>query len=81
MSKVKFKLNRAGVRELMKSPEALDVCKDYAYSIRNRCGDGYEVTWLVGKTRANASVAAMTPEAKRDNYEHNTLLKARGGGR
>ncbi|MBQ3856296.1 MAG: hypothetical protein II762_06385 [Ruminococcus sp.] len=80
MSKVDFKLNSAGVRQLLKSAEALDVVKDYAYAIRNRAGDGYEVTWMVGKTRVNASVAAMTPEARRDNYENNTLLKARGGG-
>lgn len=81
MSRVDFKLNSAGVRQLLRSPEALNVVKDYAYSIKNRAGDGYEVTWMAGKTRVNASVAAMTAEARRDNYEHNTLLKARGGGK
>ena len=78
MSKVRFELDRAGVRELMKSPEAMDVCKEYASAIRNRAGDGYEVDTYVGKTRANASVYAATYEARRDNYENNTLLKARG---
>ena len=43
---------------------------------RTIAGEGYEVTWRVGKTRVNASVAAMTPEAKRDNYDNNTLLKS-----
>ena len=80
MSKVDFKLNGAGVRQLLRSPEALNAVKDYAYSIKNRAGEGYEVTWMVGKNRANASVAAMTAEARRDNYDNNTLLKARGGG-
>jgi len=80
MSKGKFVLNSAGVRALLQSPEALNVVKDYAYEIQSRAGDGYEVTYMVGKNRANASVAAMTPEARRDNYENNTLLKARGGG-
>jgi len=81
MSKVKFKLNRAGVRELMQSSEALAICEQYAHAIQSRAGEGYEVTTMVGKTRANASVHAATEEARRDNYENNTLLKARGGGR
>ena len=81
MSKVKFKLDRAGVRELMQSPEAQNVCTEYANRILSRCpgGLGYEVSSMVGKTRANASVFAATPEARRDNYQNNTLLKARGG--
>lgn len=80
MSKVKFELNRAGVRELMQSGEAIAVCKEYADAIQARAGEGYEVTTYVGKTRANASVHAATPEARQDNLENNTLLKARGGG-
>lgn len=83
MSKVKFELNRAGVRELMQSSEARNVCMEYATQILNRCpgGLGYEISSMVGSTRANASVFAATPEARRDNYENNTLLKARGGVR
>ena len=67
MSKVKFKLNRAGVRELMKSQEMLDICTEYATDIRNRAGDGYEVSQYKGKNRANASVFAATKEASKDN--------------
>lgn len=81
MSKVKFKLNRAGVRDLLRSQEALNICQDYAQQIQSRAGDGYEVTTYTGANRVNASVHAATQEAIRDNYEHNTLLKARGGGR
>ncbi len=76
MSKVDFKLNSSGVRALLQSSEMMGVCKDYAYSIKSRAGEGYEVTWRVGKTRVNASVAPMTPEAKRDNFDNNTLLKS-----
>lgn len=81
MSKVKFELNRAGVRELMQSSEAMGVCMEYANKIYSRCpaGLGYEVSSMVGKTRAVASVFAGSPDARRDNYENNTLLKARGG--
>jgi hypothetical protein len=80
MSKVKFELNRAGVRELLRSEGALSVVLPYAESARNRAGDGYEVTTYVGRNRVNASVHAETYEARKDNYEHNTLLKSLGGG-
>lgn len=81
MSKVKFKLNEAGVGKLLKSPEAQALVMDYASRIRNKCGDGYETSVIIGKYRARASVIAATYEARRDNLENNTLLKARGGGR
>lgn len=61
----------------MQSSEMESICRGHADSIRNRCGDGYEVTTFTGKTRVNASVITATPEAMRDNMENNTLLKAR----
>ena len=80
MSKVDFKLNRAGVRELLRSPEALSVVESYAAPVQSRAGEGYEITTHTGKNRVNASVHAETYEARKDNYENNTLLKALGGG-
>ncbi|HEM3699033.1 TPA: hypothetical protein U1C85_002127 [Streptococcus suis] len=76
MARMKFKLNRAGVRDLLKSPEMQAVLTDKANGIRNRAGDGYESDIYVGKTRANAMVYADSFQAKRDNKKHNTLLKA-----
>ena len=76
MGNVRFKLDKAGVRELLKSSEMVDVCKSYASDIQGRCGEDYEVTTYVGKNRANASVHAATIEARRENYKNNTLLKA-----
>ncbi|HEL1545481.1 hypothetical protein HPA24_04455 [Streptococcus suis] len=76
MASMRFKLNRAGVRELMKSPEMQAVLTDKANGIRNRAGAGYESDIFVGKTRANAMVYADSIKAKRDNKKHNTLLKA-----
>ncbi|RRR49781.1 hypothetical protein EI999_09600 [Streptococcus suis] len=76
MASMKFKLNSAGVRELMKSPEMQAVLTDKANAIRNRAGDGYESDIYVGKTRANAMVYADSFKAKRDNNKNNTLLKA-----
>ena len=81
MSKVKFKLNRAGVRELMKSKGMLGICTEHADAVQSRAGEGYEVTTYIGKNRANASVMAATYKARKDNLKNNTLLKALGGGR
>ena len=80
MSKVKFELNRAGVRALLKSGEMANICKEHADRVRGAAGDGYEVTTYTGRNRVNASVHAETYEARKDNYENNTLLKALGGG-
>lgn len=76
MSNFKFKLNRAGVSQLMKSAEMKSVLISYASNIRNRCGNGYEQDIYVGTNRANAMVSAATAKAKRDNSKNNTLLKA-----
>lgn len=70
--KLKFELNRAGVRELLLSNEMLDVCEDYARRIQKNAGDGYGV--YRGRNRVNVSVE--TAEAMADNYRSNALLKA-----
>lgn len=76
MSKTTFKLNSAGVRQLMQSGEMQNVLKDEATIIKNSAGDGYEQDIYVGKTRANAMVYANTYQAKKENLKNNTLLKA-----
>lgn len=76
MSKLKFKLNFAGVGQLLKSAEMQAVLTEKASVIRNRAGDGFAQDVHVGKTRANAMVYADTYQAKRQNKKHNTLLKA-----
>ena len=76
MSNFVFKLNRAGVRELLKSQAMQGVLKKYATTIKNRAGDGYEQDIYVGKNRANAMVKAETFKARKDNSKNNTLLKA-----
>lgn len=71
-----FKLNRAGVRELMKSEAMQSVLKEKAAGIKSRCGDGYDQDLMVGKNRANAMVWAESQKAKSENSENNTILKA-----
>lgn len=76
MSKFKFVLNKAGVRELMKSEEMQGILKDKTDGALNSLGEGYKSDAYVGKNRANAMVYADSYQAKRDNLENNTILRA-----
>ena len=44
MSKVRFELDRAGVRALMRSPEMQAVLKARADTVKDRCGDLLKAT-------------------------------------
>lgn len=76
MAKNKFKMNYAGVGQLLKSAEMQNILEEKATGIRNRAGEGYKQDIYVGKNRANAMVYADSYQAKRDNLKNNTLLKA-----
>ena len=73
---VRFELNRQGVRELMQSDEMMAVVSRLSNESLATLGDGYEVTTLVGKTRVNAEIAAVTYQARKENSENNTILKS-----
>ena len=80
MGKLRIKLNRQGVRELMQSREIMDECVRLAKEKASAAGDGYAADdGYVGKTRASAIVYPSTSEARSDNYRNNTLLKVFGG--
>lgn len=79
MAKVEIKLNSSGVRELLRSQEMKSVCEEHANNALGRLGPGYSVTTMTGKNRVNASIFAESYEAKRDNLENNTMLKALRG--
>ena len=76
MSKMQFKLNRKGVADLMKSEEMQTILKDIADNALDSLGEGYKSDLRVGKNRANAMVYADTYQAKKDNLENNSILKA-----
>ena len=76
MAKVRFELNREGVRDLLRSKEMMDVCQEYANNALGKLGDGYEVTTHTGSNRVNAEVAAVTAAAKKENLSDNTIIKA-----
>lgn len=76
MSKLRFELDTAGVRELLRSDEAMDICKGYADKAQAQLGEGYSVSTYTGKNRVNASVKAETVKARIQNSRNNTILKA-----
>lgn len=76
---VKLELNKSGVKELLKSQDMMNICTEIACKAQARLGDGYEVSYRTGKNRAIASVAAVTPEAQKENGKNNTILKALRG--
>ena len=76
MAKVRFELNKNGVKELMQSADMQSVLKEYANAAVGRLGEGYEVSTYVGSTRANAEVAAVSYAAKSENLKDNSILKA-----
>lgn len=75
---VKIKLNRAGVRSLLRSSEMKDICAEHAAEIAARCGEGYATDAVTMPTRAIATVYPKTAEARNDNHKNNTIEKALG---
>ena len=76
MSRKIFELNKQGVKALMKSEEMKQAVKSVADEAVGKLGAGYEADVHTGKTRVNASVYAVTAEARRENLSQNTILKA-----
>lgn len=79
MANVKIELNRDGVRDLLRSQEMMEICEEHASNVLGRLGPGYTVSSMTGKNRVNASVFAESYQAKRENLESNTILKALRG--
>ena len=81
----KFELNNKGVIELFKSPAVqswLQDCGDYvadlAEGMAQEEGAEYSARAHLADRTAIANVYPDSKEAAHDNYEHNTLLKAKG---
>lgn len=79
MSKVKIKLDRKGVRGLMKDKEIQAICTEYGSQVLSRAGDGYKMESRNYPERSGVAIFPDTYKANKDNLEHNTLLKALGG--
>lgn len=76
MSEVKIRLNRAGVRKLLKSPEMQAGLNQIVYAAKGRLGDGYEASCFTGKNRAVSQISAVSIDAIKENAGTNSILKA-----
>lgn len=79
MGNVKIKLNDAGVKELLRSAEMQQVCRECAERVLARAGDGYVIEPRNYPERSGYAVKAETRQAYKDNYQNNTLIRALNG--
>ena len=80
MSKFEFELNEAGVSELLRSPEMLQILEEEGKRVLNATPveKGYEMKTLKWANRNTVAVKAVKRHAKNDNLKYNRLLKALG---
>lgn len=74
MSKVIFKLNSAGVRELLNSAEVRNMLQGIAANKQMSAGSGYAIR-ETHTDRVGFTLYPETEEARRDNLKNNTLEK------
>ena len=72
----KLELNSQGIRELLRSEEMKQTCKDYTDKAADSLGDGYESEGYTGKNRVNARLNAVTWKAVNGNKKDNRMIKA-----
>jgi hypothetical protein len=79
MSRVKFKLNGAGVRDLLKSDGVVSECQKHAqatYAAASASAEGYVLEERNYPERKGYAVYAADYPAIADNLKNNTLLKS-----
>lgn len=77
MSKIRFKLNRKGVGELLKSAQMQRVLQDYASRVQGQMGEEFE-TYIAG---TRAVVGSRSRKGDKQAMKGNKLLKVLGGSR
>lgn len=80
MAKSKIETLRNGIENLLMSSEVTSVVDKYGNKAAQMAGAGYESKLVVGvdkhgETRMKAFVYPATKEARRDNFQNNTLEK------
>lgn len=79
MGNVKVKLNDAGVRELLKSKEISEACREQAEKVKASVGTGFKVQKRTRyPERTGYAVSAESKDAVRKVYQDNVLLKVIG---
>lgn len=87
MSKVEFELNLPGLNALMKSPEMQAILTEHGARVMNTANSNAQMkgaTFTMNTKTINwiavTNVRAENGIGIQENLEHNTLLKALGGG-
>lgn len=73
---LRFKLNRKGVRQILRSPQVEADLKRRAENVAQQAGEGFEVDTFVGKNRARADVFTATHAARKAEAEERALTRA-----
>lgn len=74
----RFKWNIKGFQRLRRSAGIKQKLKSEADSLRDTAGEGYRVRTGEGKTRSRATVITGTADARREESENSSLLRAVG---
>ena len=80
-SQIRFKLNRAGVRALLRGPAVQADLRRRGNAIASAAGPGHRVDSEVGRNRARVEVVTETFEAMRKEARDRNLTRAFGHGR
>lgn len=80
-SKVRIKLNREGVRQLLNGPEITADLQGRASAIANRAGPGFDPDVRSGRNRARATVRTATHSARVAEATDRSLTRAIDAGR
>lgn len=81
MGHVRIVVNRAAVRELLRSDAVLQNLKQRAERIAKQAGEGMEVGTFRGQNRVRATVITATIEARLAEARDRTLTRAIDAGR
>jgi hypothetical protein len=81
MANVKIKLNRAGVRTLLRGSEMQAILRRSAGGIAGAAGPGHEVHVSAGRNRARAEVVTKTIDAMLAEAKNRNLTRAVDSGR
>ena len=76
LSNLRFELNSAGVRQLLRSEARAAGLESTAAAIAGRCGAGYASDRKLMPTRVISSVYTAEDRAYRDNMQNNTILRS-----
>lgn len=75
-SKVRIELNSKNINAFLRSAQMKEMISERAADIASRCGSGYEYRIHDSGQRIIANVYPATDEARQDNLDNNTVLKA-----